>query len=176
MKHKNKSKPPTQALTPEQQQLVLRHLPLADNLSKKYAALGRSRGIPIDDLRQEASLGLCHAALQWDHTRTATFQTYAFLWCRKMILLAISHGNTYTSTYSDIPCDIGDEADTDSTERIHQLHRRMQRLTDRQCQVISLFHGLDTEPMTWKQIAHVMNITPARCHQIYNQAINILSY
>jgi RNA polymerase sigma-B factor len=55
------------------EELVERHLPLADKLALRY----RHTSEPLDDLVQVARLGLIKAARRWDPDRGAAFSTYA---------------------------------------------------------------------------------------------------
>jgi RNA polymerase sigma-B factor len=61
-------------LTPLQQEeeLVVRHLPVARSLAARYAG----RGVEIDDLRQAAQVGLVKAARRYDPVQGA-FLSYA---------------------------------------------------------------------------------------------------
>ena len=45
-------------LTADQQQLVMKHVPWAMNMGRQYAALGRLKEAPCEDLQQEACYGL----------------------------------------------------------------------------------------------------------------------
>ncbi|HNX38452.1 MAG TPA: sigma-70 family RNA polymerase sigma factor [Candidatus Cloacimonadota bacterium] len=49
----------------------------------------RNKGLPPEDLNQEALLGLVHAARNFQPDRGAQFTTYAVYWIRKHILLAL---------------------------------------------------------------------------------------
>src|SRR3989338_8582518 len=50
--------------------------PLLNNILKRY----RYYGIPLEDLHQEASLGLCRALDRYDASKGARFSHYAKLW------------------------------------------------------------------------------------------------
>jgi len=65
--------------------LLERHTALAYGIAKRYA----SRGLPVEDLRQEALLGLLDAAQNYDSAQGASFATYASFWIKKRLLLAL---------------------------------------------------------------------------------------
>jgi len=71
--------------TRDPDQLVSAHLDLAYGLASRY----RQRGLPLEDLRQEALLGLLQAARRFDPGRGAQFSTYAAWWIKKQILQAL---------------------------------------------------------------------------------------
>ena len=57
-----------------QQALVLRYLPLAHRIARRYVR----PGAPLEDLVQIGSIGLIHAVATFDPTRGVKFETYAF--------------------------------------------------------------------------------------------------
>lgn len=60
-------------LTPEMQQLVARHMPMAQKMVWRL----KDYGVGLDDLQQEACMGLCEAAPRYDAKSEASFATYA---------------------------------------------------------------------------------------------------
>lgn len=66
------------ALTPKQQALVERHLPLVKTVIRRYIDVNEGMfGMGYDDLFQEGCEALCHAAASYDIQAGAQFQTYA---------------------------------------------------------------------------------------------------
>ena len=59
-------------LAPQQEDLVVRHLPVARSLAARYSG----RGIEVEDLRQAARMGLVKAARRYDPEQGA-FLSYA---------------------------------------------------------------------------------------------------
>ena len=55
------------------------------NLARGIARRYRGRGLPLEDLHQEALLGLLQAAKSY-RDRGASFATYAVYWIKKRIL------------------------------------------------------------------------------------------
>ena len=67
--------------------LVKANLRFAISVAKQY----QNNGLPLEDLIQEANLGLCRAAELFDPTRGFKFISYAVWWIRQYILLALSN-------------------------------------------------------------------------------------
>lgn len=67
--------------------LVRANLRFAISVAKQY----QNNGLPLEDLIQEANLGLCKAATLFDDTRGFKFISYAVWWIRQYILLALSN-------------------------------------------------------------------------------------
>lgn len=68
----------------------------ADQILRDYGRLAygvarayQNKGLPWEDLRQEAMLGLIYASQHFDPERGAQFSTYAVYWIRKQILQAL---------------------------------------------------------------------------------------
>ena len=72
-------------LTAAQQQMVVDNMKFATDLALTL----RGCGVELDDLRQESLLGLCEAAARYDASHGCEFSTYAYLWCRKRMFMAI---------------------------------------------------------------------------------------
>ena len=68
-----------------QDRLIAGHLSLAYGMANRY----RRRGLPLEDLRQEALLGLLQAARRYRPEQGARFSTYAVYWIKKQILAAL---------------------------------------------------------------------------------------
>ena len=57
----------------ERESMIVRHLPLADDLARRYSYTSE----PLDDLTQVARLGLLKAVERWDPDRGTAFSTFA---------------------------------------------------------------------------------------------------
>lgn len=170
-------------LTKAQQQLVTENIPLAMNLGKKYAGLGNYKGIPVKDLQQEACYGLCVAARRWKaHADTpkeegleaaATFQTYAFIWCVKFIMMAIDDVPANTMVDKDVDTVAIEEDDDEQAlaeERARKVEAMLAVLNRHEKKVVRLLYGFDGESKDFYEIAKLMHIHVARVHQIYEKA------
>ena len=182
---KQKDKKSGQPLTKEQQLLVVKNMPLAENLAKRYAGLGRYKGIAMEDLQQEAFVGLCEAAARYDASRGADFKTYAYPWCRKYILMAIK-GVPETADDDVEKLGILDADDpltgsgqvNDAEECAIRVEALLAVLDKKEQQVICLAYGIEQkvgkgcgEPLGFKEIARKMQLHAGRVHQIYEQAM-----
>ena len=67
-------------------ELVVRNLRLAFDIAKKY----RWSGLPLDDLIQDANLGLITAAGHYDWRKGFRFSTYATWWIRQAVTRGIA--------------------------------------------------------------------------------------
>ena len=72
------------------EEMVVRNLRLVHALAARY----RERGVPIEDLVQEGTLGLMRAVERFDHRRGLKFSTYAVWWIRASLREAISNART----------------------------------------------------------------------------------
>ncbi|MEF3695176.1 MAG: sigma-70 family RNA polymerase sigma factor [Candidatus Cloacimonadota bacterium] len=73
-------------------------LPLAYSLAASY----RDRGLELDDLRQEALIGLLKAAEHYDSDREAKFSTYAVYWIKKQIIEALEKESRHSLQASSL--------------------------------------------------------------------------
>lgn len=72
-------------------ELVQRNLRLVISIAKKYS----NKGIPIQDLVQEGSIGLMRAVEKFEYQRGYKFSTYATWWIRQAITRSIAdHART----------------------------------------------------------------------------------
>jgi RNA polymerase primary sigma factor len=72
------------------EQMVVRNLRLVHSLAARY----RGRGVPIEDLVQEGTLGLMRAVERFDHRRGLKFSTYAVWWIRRSLSDAVGDART----------------------------------------------------------------------------------
>lgn len=76
-----------------QQQLIVENLAYAEKIANRYGSSIKAdcneKCITIDDLIQEAIIGLTEAAFRYDKALGVGFTTYAFIWCRKYVLRAV---------------------------------------------------------------------------------------
>lgn len=72
--------------TAAREKMILSNLRLAFSIAKKYLGYGE----PMDDLVQEANIGLMKAVERYDWRKGFRFSTYASWWIRQQILRAIA--------------------------------------------------------------------------------------
>lgn len=179
---KNSKKSNSRAARPlndTQRQLVVNHAALARNLSHRYAEQGRSRGITVGDLEQEACMGLCVAAQQFDGRQGASFQTYAYAWCRKFILTAI--GSAPDTATGDAELLEGQpDDDAEPGELLHEAHQLRVRqllsvLQPIERRVVCLRFGIKprrpAKPLDFTQVALKLHLNPTRVRHLYDQAL-----
>lgn len=168
-------------LTLDQQKLVEKHIKYAYKICMKYAELGRDRGIPQEDIEQEACMGLCIAASLFNPEKDADFVTYAFVWCKKLVLEAISNKSFTTveddvERLEDIRGDVAEEEDSYEAEVSRKVDRLLSILNDKERQIVCSVFGIDCEKKSFKRIAKDLDITPMRVHQIYDVAMGKLEF
>lgn len=171
------------ALTDEQRRLVEEHLPLA------YASAWHLQGcgVLLDDLRQEACLGLCEAARRYDASVGTPFAAYARHWCRKRTLLAVRHhGSPVRLPENERPqarfYSLSAEDDTRDDDDEEQLRKAqadriddaLQCLTPREQTVVRLFHGFDYPRLSMAEIAAALGFSKPRVSFIYRHALGHL--
>jgi len=178
---------PRKPLTKAQQELVASHVPYAMNLGKKYARLGRLKGVPMEDLQQEACYGLCIAAQHFDATKDAEFQTYAHYWCMKFIMKAIynetldtlrgtSTGSGQAIDVEDIDATDDDDEPAFAQERALKVEAMLGVLNEQEKMVVCMVYGIETSAHSFKEVAQEMNLQTARIHQIYEQSLNKMEF
>lgn len=161
-------------LTADQQQLVMKHVPWAMNMGRKYAALGRLKEVPCEDLQQEACYGLCKAAQRFVAGQ-ADFKTYAFLWCKKYILLALNDRpfmdkEDVEASASGLPEELY-RAEIDK-----QVQQLLALLTDRERTIVCAVFGVGCQELSFGQIAEKMGLTSRRVHTLYEKAMTRMEF
>lgn len=181
---------PLKPLDETQRKLVEDNLNLATVMSKQYASVGVLRGVPVEDLQQDACVGLCIAAQSYDPSKGADFRTYAFGWCRKYILQALKDEALLPFEDLDEGADIeemtraidviDDDADMDE-DPVLRVAAYLEVLGQRERRVVGLVYGIacgqphradrDRVPMSFKEIADQLHLHPETVRRIYHQAM-----
>jgi RNA polymerase primary sigma factor len=76
--------------TAAKEEMVVRNLGLVHALALRH----RGRGVAMEDLVQEGTVGLIRAVERFDHRRGLKFSTYAVWWIRRSLLDAIADTRT----------------------------------------------------------------------------------
>ena len=170
-KRQNELKP----LTDEQRRMVETNMPLAKMMSRKYAYFCKSKRIDEDDLMQEACLGLCIAAQNFDISKGAQVKTYAYNHCLRMVLMAIDSAPDIAeddvATLQDEPIYDEDEADYEeiSSQKVKVM---MAVLNASERKVVEHVFGFCGPEKSIKEVAIIMHVQVARIREIYNKALN----
>lgn len=74
----------------EERAAVVSNTDLVHAIAAEFRAHGRTRGVDLEDLVQEGTMGLLRAIRDWDPNR-ATLRTYARFWIRDAIQKAVGY-------------------------------------------------------------------------------------
>ncbi len=181
----------------QQRELVVRAMGYADSIAAKY----QHKGIPLDDLRQEARLALCYAAMRFSPENDCELSTYSTLfingWLCKFIM---QHGQqSYLSknqrffvritSLDNACCDDEDddvswedalscEADREERAREEALETvafLMEHLTPDERRIVSLHVGFDNDPVELAELAAQMDISEKCMAKRYREIKNKLA-
>lgn len=161
-------------LTDERRQLVENYYAYAVHLSRRFAPLARSRSIPLEDLQQEACLGLCEAALRFNKNVKVDFMTYAYMWCYKYIIATIRKQFINADEDMEFLPDI--IADDDQEEARAKVRKMMSVLNEKECAVIRLIYGFDGDCLNFSDVAQKLHLSPGRVHALYDNAMNKMEH
>ena len=160
--------------------LACAHLHLVASLARPFAG----RGLPLEDLIQEGSLGLVRAARHFDWRRGVRFRGYAVPWIRGGICDAVE-ANAATTVASD---DVGELADVIADESalapyrvaaahelIDEIERALrERLTARERVVIRCRFGFSGDVETLDQVGVRVGLKKERVRRIEMTALGKL--
>ena len=171
-------------LTPKQRarnELVLANMGLATHFANHFQA---SR-MEYADLVQEAYMGLMDAAERYDPRRGTQFSTYARWRIVKTVMEAIHNRNEIVRTPRRRPShvcgslddasvvglvdpapDVGDVLD--EAEMVDEVRAGIKLLPSREAIVVRMRRGVNTLPMTLREVGDILAVTPERVRQIQN--------
>jgi RNA polymerase primary sigma factor len=146
--------------------LLEEYSPLAYSICNQY----KNAGLPLEDLQQEALLGLLEAANSYDATKGAKFSTYAVWHIKKRILSALKKEMAHSlqaETFEDNQITVNnEEVHIKSSDWEKIIPSEMPPLEARLYSLLSNQEGL-----TLKEIAKNLDLTVERVKQIRNKAI-----
>ncbi len=169
-------------LTPLQ---LKRNKLVTDNmgLATHFANHVQASRMEYKDLVQEAYLGLIDAAERYDPARGTKFSTYARWHILKIIMDAIHTRNEIVRTPRRRPSlicgsletayDLADPARdvsdlVDEADMIDAVRASIKQLPSREAMVIRMRRGVNTLPMTLREVGDILAVTPERVRQIQN--------
>jgi len=145
--------------------LLEEYSPLAYSICNQY----KNAGLPLEDLQQEALLGLLEAANSYDATKGAKFSTYAVWHIKKRILSALKKEMAHSlqaETFEDNQIAVNnEEVHIRSSDWEKIIPSDMPSL---EAKIILLSYQ---EGLTLKEIAKNLDLTVERVKQIRNKAI-----
>lgn len=165
--------------------LLKEHAALIGGIAKRYAG----RGLPLEDLRQEAMLGIIDAASHFDPSQGTQFSTYATYWIKKRILAALEQesrcgASTLPASWDDleslalIPCGIDGSAipaaDTQSANHYPPSASDIvlpARMPERERRVMELCYN---RSLPLKDVAVELSISVERVKQLRAKALRRL--
>lgn len=104
-----------ETLNQDQQRLVVENMEFAEHMARRFGGTiahdQNEKSVTMDDLRQEAMMGLCEAAMRFDPELGVAFTTLAYIWCRKLVLKALRK-------YS-VPLSVCDNYDGEEPTTLH---------------------------------------------------------
>lgn len=180
------------------EKLVLANLRLAFRIARKWHRL-----VPVispSDLMQEASSGLLQAIDKFDPFRGVKFSTYAWPWINQAIRESLCRwcsikiprkhqdlvvkalkgrlwkhvGDPNWDTLFSDQAKSEQETEAIKKEEAEAVRRWLGNLPPRESVVASLFHGMDGDPITVREISVQFGISHQRVHQLAIKAMERL--
>lgn len=142
---------------------------MADNMAKKYLRIAKAKGITLDELKSSARYALCEAAQKFDETKGVKFQTYIYPYIKGQILRDINNIQVFENL-DDCLNVVADEQVTNNDEMWETLKNGIDTLTQRERKVIRWKHGIDSEPLTFTEIARKMHLSKDKVMSIHKVA------
>ncbi|MGI6197794.1 MAG: sigma-70 family RNA polymerase sigma factor [Candidatus Cloacimonadaceae bacterium] len=144
-----------------QDELIQSYAKLAYGICKSY----QNYGMPLEDLRQEALIGLLMAYERFDSSKGTLFSTYAVYWIKKQILQALdreSMGTSYIENYAE------HNPEQSNPEKVSEKLTLPVDMPEREAQVLRLSYE---KKLTIKEIAQQLQITNEQTKQLRSKAL-----
>ena len=176
----------------DRDQLVEQNMGFVVTTARQYVG----RGLSLDDLVSEGSVGLVKAAGKYDPARGVHFASFAAPYIRRQIEKVLQQESPERRVESrnngehrslDAPLGAkpnvsllsilvdGNAPETDGRvySALHEeaAEKAVQDLNERERQVVTAFYGLGQESLTLQEIADEMGLKRERVRQIRNQAL-----
>jgi RNA polymerase primary sigma factor/RNA polymerase sigma factor len=163
-------------------EIIQANLRLVVAMTKRYA---RSRE-PLFELVSDGNISLMRAVEKFDYARGARFSTYATSAIIKNFSNSISREyrdhTRFRNASEEVFQTVPDQRTNQQAEEAAQIQREdevaqlLEQLDDRERRIIRYRYGLDSdrEPMTLKEVGHVMGVSKERIRQLATRAITKL--
>ena len=176
----------------DRDQLVEQNMGFVVTTARQYVG----RGLSLDDLVSEGSVGLVKAAGKYDPARGVHFASFAAPYIRRQIEKALQQESPERRVESrnngehrslDAPLGAkpnvsllsilvdGNAPETDgrANSALHEeaVEKVLQTLNEREQQVVVAYYGLGQEPLTMQEIAQEMGLRRERVRQIRDRAV-----
>lgn len=143
---------------------------MAENMAKKYLRIGKAKGISLGELKSSAYLALCEAAQKFTEAKQVKFSTFAYNFIKGQLLHDINSTQPHEELDDNIVEDVNDNY-IDLEEKWEIVSRAIDTvLTQRERKVIRWKHGIDSEPLTFSEIARLMHLSKDKVMSIHKVA------
>lgn len=144
-----------------QDELIEDYTKLAYGVCKTY----QNYGMPLEDLRQEALIGLLMAYERFDPSKGTQFSTYAVYWIKKQILQALDQefvGSSFIENYAE------HNPPENNPEKVSERLKLPEDMPEREAQVLRLSYE---KKLTIKEIAQRLKISNEQTKQLRSKAL-----
>lgn len=180
-------------LTANPRWITIEMMSYAGGLARRFQHLG----VELDDLKQEAYLGLCIASAKYDEKQEASFKTFSTWYIFKQLKQAVRQGRLVTlpeggdddytvhllngESLDSLLAEVEvaqlsmeeDEPDDQTVLRQYaQVCDLTQVLTKQELQVLFHLYGIDRPKLTVKECAVQMKLGTQRVIHLHNRALN----
>ena len=150
--------------------IVKENLHVVETLAYKYAQ--QCPGMTADDFIGEGNMALVIAARKWNPDKEPVFAHYAIFHIRKAMERIMPSGEIKKEISDKMPAGrpYTNEA-VENAELNENMHQRLQRLNDRERNVICHYYGIEgKERLTMSEIGELLNYSRERIRQIRKTA------
>lgn len=161
------------SLTPvERESLVTSNLKFAWWFARRY----QGKGVPYDDLRQEAILGLCEAVARFDSTFGANIRTFAAWYIMRNLKRAIASNKRFPGTLTAENAPIAKEPVLERQEAVlSELWDFVESLPETDQQILVHRFGLIGPQWTLAETAARLHTSVFKIRKSTSRSLKVLS-